>query len=775
MSNFRVTTVASIVQYAVGATAQTDFPVPFPFDDTTDLQVFVDGTAATFEVVGGTLTDGFYEGATVRLTAAVSNARVTIQRDTALEQDVLFPTSGAFPVKPLNREISRFWLALQDHVRRLDQTLRLPDGDPTADPLPSWSERASKVLGFDAAGNPIALSQLDKSADTVTASGATTARSLGAIMADAVNPLFWGARGDGQGDDTLALNAAAAHAASAGRPLLLIGTFRCTGTVTIPVGVPELIMRGSIVSSVSGAPALTIGSTTQRNRSFVGRGIRVVRTAVTDWLNEAEIGVLVCNLDAGLVEIVEANGFTIGVRTLGAGTFGVEDSTFVLGRIVDCRYGLDIRTEQATSWNNANRYIGGHFSNQSATHPTLSRFGVRLSANPGAYDRHNAHAFFGPDFELQRQGTPGTVDAIPFLLEVDGRGLTARAVRMEACSPFVARHTGGYSDAFYEVAYVGTYGFLGCAIDYAAGATRAGGAVVPLHQAVGAVATPRLVAAVENLRAAAFRWSATEIGFERLAVLSGNPAGPPSTLSGFCFPALDQLTLNADDVTLPTSRALAFVVDCSLCKEFFIAAEGSELRPVVMQFDAAENVLDGTKTVLLSGMGITFQGAPSYWWEGNSNLDSLTGGYGLLRLQRVTLHADAKWAVIGVRGGSATAVLKALRLFAPAEHAPRLLFGAGRAWGKRELGTSLAWTVPPLAAGATATQDVTLSGVRQGDFVQAGFAMDAGFQNGGVVFHAVVGGTASSNQVRVTAHNVSGGSITVGSGTLFVRAVKPRL
>lgn len=472
---------------------------------------------------------------------------------------------------------------------------------------------------------------------------------------------------------------------------------------------------------------------------------------------------------------MEANGFTIGVQTLGASTFGVEDSTFILGRLVDCRYGLDIRTEQSNSWNNGNRYIGGHFSNQSATHPTLSRFGVRLSANPGAYDRHNAHAFFGPNFELQRQGTPGTVDAIPFLLDVDGRGLTVRAVRMEACSPFVARHTGAYTDAFYEVAYVGTYGFLGCAIDYAAGATRAGGAVVPLHQAVGAVATPRLVASVENLRAAAFRWTATETGFDRLAVLSGNPSGPPSTLNGFCFPGLDGMTLNADDVTLPTSRALVFVVDCSDCKDFFIAAEGSELRPVVMQFDAAENVLDGSKPALLSGMGMTFQGAPSYWWEGNSNLDSLSGGLELLRLQRVTLHADAKWAAIGVRGGSASARISALRLFCPAEHAPRLLYGAGRAWGKRELYTSLTWDVPSLAAGATTTQDVTLTGVRQGDFVQAGFAKDSGFQNGGVIFHAAVGGLASSNQVRVTAHNVSGGSITVGAGTLFVRALKPRL
>jgi hypothetical protein len=776
MSSFRVTSTASVVQYSVGSVSQQVFPVPFPFDDATDLRVFVNGSPVDFTVVGGLEQDGFYQGAAAELLNPVTNSVVTIQRDTVLEQDVLFPTSGSFPVRPLNREISRFWMALQDHVRRLEQTLRLPDGDPASARLPSLTNRAGKVLGFSEAGEPIALSQLDKSADTVTAIGATTARTLASVVSDAVNPLFFGALGNGTGDDTVALNAAAAYAASVGRPLHLVGRFRCANTVTIPVGVPQVVMQGQIISTVVGAPALVIGSTSARNQAFVARGLRVVRDTLSSWTNEAEVGIQIINLDAGHVEIVEVSGFTIGVQTLGAGSYGVEDSTFTLGRLIDCRYGLDIRTLSATSWNNANRYIGGHFANQSTTHPTLSRFGVRLSAASGAYVLHNAHSFFGPAFELQRQGTPvGTVDAIPFLVEVDGRGLRAVGVRMEQCSPFVARHTGTFSDALYEVSYVGTYGFTGCAVDYGSSAARAGGAVVPLHQAIGAVATPRLVGEVDNVRAALFRWSATELGCDKLAVLSGNPAGPPSTLNGFCFPGLSSLTANAEDVTLPTSRALGFVVDCSRCKEFFLAAEGSELRLIVMQFDASENVLDGTKRVRLSGMDIAFLGSPSFWWEANANLDAQSGGFELFRLQRVTLHADARFAVIGVRGGSSSARVSALRLFAPAEHAPRLIYGGSRNWGRRELRTSVTWDVPALSAGATTTLDVTLTGVRQGDFVQASHAKDSGFQNGGVVFHAVVGGTAGTNQVRVTAQNVSSGSITVGAGTLFVRAVKPRV
>ena len=426
---------------------------------------------------------------------------------------------------------------------------------------------------------------------------------------------------------------------------------------------------------------------------------------------------------------------------------------------------------------NSLRHHGGHFACSSGTNTGLARFGIRLSAAAGAYVLHNAHLFIGPAFELQRQGTPGTVDAIPFLLEVDGRALTATGIRMEACSPFVARHTAGFSDARYEVAYVGTYGFLGCAVDYQ-GATRAGGTVVPMHQAAASIGSPRLVAAAESLRAIAFRQSISVgdgIGFDQLAVLSGNPSGPPSTLNGFCFPGLNLFTLNADDVTIPTSRALAFVVDCSQCKEFFIAAEGNGLRPMAMQFDGSETVLGSGSPLLFSNMNSVMQGAPSYWWEGNADLDALIGGLALNRLQRVTLHADAQYAAIGVRGSSAAAVLRALRLYTSALHAPRLLSAAaapGQA-GIYRHGCRLDASRPGRRRDHHA--DVTLPGVRQGDFVRAGFAQASGFQNSGVVFHAAVGGTAAPTRSVSPRRTSAAARSPLGAGTLFLRAVKPRL
>ena len=251
------------------------------------------------------------------------------------------------------------------------------------------------------------------------------------------------------------------------------------------------------------------------------------------------------------------------------------------------------------------------------------------------------------------------------------------------------------------------------------------------------------------------------------------PPGRPRRSNGFCFAGLSSIALNADTVTLPTSRALAFVVDCSTCKEFFLAAEGSALRPMAMQFDAAETVLDGSAPVLWSNMNAVFQGSPSYWWEGNADLDSLTGGLALNRLQRVTLAPSAAFAVIGVRGrrcrfgAEVAAALRARHRGADAagRRRPRL----GHAGTRRPRSPT---TRRAIAAGANATQAVTLPNVQNGDFVQAGFT---GGASAFVEWSAAVTTTGGTGTVTARATNRHGTlAIDLAAGTLLVRAVKPR-
>lgn len=771
--HIRIGDIAPRVQYLADG-VQASFPFPFPIFEDADLDVRLDGLVlgAGYAVQGAGTSEG---GSVIFDTPPRAGGRLTLRRSLTVQRTTDFQPNGVLRARSLNDELDYQVAALQEVKEELTSTLRLdPSEIGGATTLPLRDARANRLLGFDSTGG---VTVFDRGEGTMTAPfPGGVPRTVEDKLEERLSARDFGAIGDGAADDGPALQAAMNAAAASGRFLQIgEGTFRTTMPLVLPGAAAGLIMRGTILyAGPGGHAALTLGDgggVNNQRKAYLGLG--VVRALQSDWLDEADIGIRIRNIDASRVEIRRAERFTIGVQFVGDGR-GCEDSDIHYGRIIDNRIGVDLRTLTAAAWMNSLRHHGGHFACSSATNPGVGRFGVRLSAAAGAYRLHNAHLFLGPGFELQRQGTPGTVEAIPFLLEVDGRGLTARGVRMEACSPFVARHTAGFNDAVYEVAFTGTYGFTGCAVDYA-GATRAGGTVLPLHQAAAAQGTPRLAAEAANVRARAFRWDATTTGFEGLAVLSGNPTVAANTLNTLCFPGLSSIVLNADTVTLPTSRALAFVVDCTGCKEFFLAAEGSGLRPMALQFDAAENALDDTAPVLWSNMNAAWQGAPSFWWEGVADLDSLTGGLPLNRLQRVTLAPGAAFAAIGVRGGNAASVLKALRLYVAATEAPMVLAGAGRAWGTRELGVSSPQTIPALAAGATASFDLTVPNLRQGDFVQAGFAKDSGFQNGGVVLHAVVGGTDSLNQVRVTAQNVSAGSITVGSGTLFVRAIKPRL
>ena len=560
--HIKIGDVAPRVQYIANG-AQTAFTYPFPIFEAEDLEVRIDTAiqSSGFAVTGAGLSEG---GGVTFASAPASGARITLRRRLAIARVTDFQDNGVLRARTLNDELDYQIAAVQDLAEDVAGTLRVDPGDAGGGiTLPLRAARANRVLGFDSVGD-ITIFDRDTTTIGVPFPGGVP-RTVEDKLAERMSVRDFGALGDGIADDGPALQAAMNAAAASGKTLDIgEGTFRVTQPLTLGGGAAGLSMRGSILyAGAAGTTALTLGDgAATRNATKLYEGLRVVRATISSWDSEADIGIMLRNLDASQVEIRQVEGFTIGIRTLGDER-GFEDTTLILGRIVNNKIGLDAHTATAAAWNTSVRYYGGHFAIGSTLYPDKDRFGVRFSAAPGAYVAHNRHLFDGQNFELQAEGRP--ISGIPFLSEVSSRAIWARAIRMEGCSPFVARHTGAAQDHVYEVAWAAQGYQIG--IDYSATATRVGSVLRASHQAAGFREATREVAAVPNLRAARIRWSNTEWGFDRLACLSSNVSGAPAVLADFAFPALDSYVFGAQGVTLPGGRGLGFVVDARQCKE----------------------------------------------------------------------------------------------------------------------------------------------------------------------------------------------------------------
>jgi hypothetical protein len=245
---------------------------------------------------------------------------------------------------------------------------------------------------------------------------------------EAVLPFDFGGLGDGAANDRAAIQACFDRAA-ADRKFAIIppGTWRVDAGVVLGGGARGLIMQGVIqYTGATNAPAtvLTLGDGgTTRNGEKLYLGLQVTRQIQSDWLSEDDIGILARNLDSSLIDLRLVSGFTIGLRTLGDGR-GFEDSTLLLGRILNNCYGIDAHAATATAWNTSIRYYGGHFACGTGINPALDRFGVRFSRGAAdAYNNHNRHVFDAPNFELRQLDTN---IAIPFLNETNGTAIIAR-------------------------------------------------------------------------------------------------------------------------------------------------------------------------------------------------------------------------------------------------------------------------------------------------------------------------------------------------------------
>jgi hypothetical protein len=750
--------VAPRIYYVADGT-QTEFTFPFPIFKTRDMRVLLDGVPHDFGfTVEG---EGLSEGGAVRFfEPPAAGTQLALLRRLSIDRVTDFQPNGLLRAATLNDELDQQVAALQEVREDVRGALRVAESEPpTGLILPARAARANRLLGFDSVGH---VTTFPRTGTIAAAFPGSVPRSVEDKLAETLTARDFGAVGDGTTDDGPALQAAMSAAAAAGKHLVIgEGSFRTTMPLTLAGAAAGLTMTGRIVyAGPDGTTALTIGDGgAVRNATKLYQGLRVVRATISNWSTEADIGILLRNLDASTVEVRQVEGFTIGIRTQGVER-GFEDSQIFLGRIVNNQIGLDIHTVTAAGWNTSVRYHGGHFALASSVHPDKDRFGVRFSAEPGAYIAHNRHVFFGPAFELQAINRPA-IAGIPFLSNVSSRAVVVYGMRMEGCSPFVARHAGAAQDHVYEVAWA-SQGY-NVEVQYMPGTTRVGGVVRALHQAAAHREFTREVASVPNLRAAAFRWTATQQGFDKLACLSTNVSGNPTQLRDFAFPGLEDYALTDRGVILPGGRGLGFVVDARRTREFALAVDADNPRLIVQVFDSATQIITDTSPEWVRASGMSMQWNPTArWWQGSADMSDAN----LTRLQVVRLDPQVAAAIIGVARIGSDYEVRAMRLNCDPSQSPSLLYGLpDLPHGARELRAEVPWDPPSVAAGASAQINVSVIGARPGDFCQAAFTLSTS----GMVFLAQIG---AQDVVTVTAWNRSAAAIDLNPGTVRVRVVK---
>lgn len=149
------------ITYTVGVTPQTAFTVPFAFFEEGDLYVYVDDVLKTLTTDYVTSGAGDAAGGFVTFNTGQSSCTVVITRTLAYERTSSFPTGGPLDIEALNVELTRFTAMFQQLEDSFSRVLSLPNSDATVSiELPTKTARASKFLGFDSNGDPVASSSV---------------------------------------------------------------------------------------------------------------------------------------------------------------------------------------------------------------------------------------------------------------------------------------------------------------------------------------------------------------------------------------------------------------------------------------------------------------------------------------------------------------------------------------------------------------------------------------------------------------------------------------
>lgn len=268
--------------YTAGV-SQTVFSVPFPFYQSADLRVYVNGVlqpTSAYTVTGTAVDGGFQSGTVTFGVAPATGATVTISRATAIQRTTDFPyPSQTLDIRSLNTELDRVTMVQQEQADQRGRFLRVSDSEPSINELPAAAVRANGTQTYDGSGQPIIGPGLQSIIDaSVAGTGVFVQTGTGAVarpvsskLREMVSVGDFGAVGDGVTDDAPAINAA-------------ITAVRAKGG-----GIVQLLPLHGISSTVVPRSFVDIVGPSQWNVRTLAP---FAQTAGTQWFSGALTGVL---------------------------------------------------------------------------------------------------------------------------------------------------------------------------------------------------------------------------------------------------------------------------------------------------------------------------------------------------------------------------------------------------------------------------------------------------------------------------------------------------
>ena len=161
MANYPISNVTRRVVYS-GSAGVGPYAFSFEIITNTDIAVYKNATLLTLTTNYTVTINANGTGSVTLVVAATGTDNITIVGARAVERTTDFSTGGDLFANTLNSEMDSEVILIQQVAESTDRSIKAPVTDPTTInmTLPAKANRASKLLAFDADGNPIADEQI---------------------------------------------------------------------------------------------------------------------------------------------------------------------------------------------------------------------------------------------------------------------------------------------------------------------------------------------------------------------------------------------------------------------------------------------------------------------------------------------------------------------------------------------------------------------------------------------------------------------------------------